>query len=385
MRPTTLGEGGDVKEFYRLLLQSCGATHMWNPPSHQRVSAILSQDLQEFEIRAARAMEKANPEWTIMHTDGWSDQWQRSWCGLIVRFLDESWTIRELCLGFEHAGVWASADAGSQHAAGPMATAVRAQLRHLRVQEPRWSHSDSSGAAVKVGKILDMHPIRCVVHILAIASQRTLWSHDRNPPAVVSMMAKCRGFALFLYKQEDLMIEFRKLGGGQVFPPKPDSHAKWSSSIAMVRRCIAANDSVWPLMYTKHGSKGRCPSALTVPELQLAKSTERGMDVVWYAVCNLQRDDALLAEYAPQTSALRAELRGHDSEFARTYVSELGGAEMRNLGPAPSIAFASGLDMCHLATLLHPRYRNGRHFDQERRDTLSELLGRFAIKGFVRT
>ncbi len=50
LRPTTIGEGPEVHEFFTLLLQQCGATHSWFPPDHAKVSEVLSADLLEYPV-----------------------------------------------------------------------------------------------------------------------------------------------------------------------------------------------------------------------------------------------------------------------------------------------------------------------------------------------
>ena len=47
LRPTTIGEGVEIEEFFRLLLQSTGATHLWKPPCKKQISQILGDDVQD--------------------------------------------------------------------------------------------------------------------------------------------------------------------------------------------------------------------------------------------------------------------------------------------------------------------------------------------------
>ncbi len=241
-----------------------------------------------YEARVKLALDKADLAWTALHTDCWSDPWKRVWCGMMVRFLDDKWRPQMLCIGFEHVATWTSPDAGSSHCAAPCATAIRAQLRKLKVGSPAWSQSDSANPAVAVGKALGMNIARCLVHIFAIASQRTLWS-DNEKTDVVKFMDKCRAFALFLYKKEDLHAEWRRRRGsvekvpgvvGQIVPPKPDSHAKWSSSLALVRNCRRGR-FMWEYFHLRYGAQSACPAPLTNSELRVAETVEVGLAAVW--------------------------------------------------------------------------------------------------------
>ena len=396
LRPTTIGEGPAPKQFFLRLLQICGATHKWAPPTHQQVSQILREDLQEVEARLSAELKSIPPEDQVLHTDGWSDPWKRVWVGCIVRALTEDWRVLNVCPGFEMVAKFSGEEIGSQHSASAAATAVRAQWRVLGLVLPSDAHSDSCNTAVAVGKLLGMGVMRCLVHILAIASQRVLWEQEmtvqgskqsKGKTPITEVVDKCRAWALFLYKDEDKHKEFNRArrdlldDDENILPPKPDSHAKWGSCTAMLARSVASH-RIWESLHIQFPRK--CPSPLTSDELAQLIGISRGVDAVWAATCLLQKDDKTLGEYAPIVYALRQELASQNTVFSAAYLSELDAAEQRNLSTAPSSDWDSGLDMIHCAALAHPRYRQGKFMSESRRTDMAELFAKHCIRAYKR-
>ena len=317
LRPTTIGEGQAPKEFFLKLLRLCGATHKWAPPTHQQVSQILREDLQVVEARLSAELKAIPAEHQVLHTDGWSDPWKRVWVGCIVRALTEDSRVLNVCPGFEMVAKFSGEEIGSQHSASAAATAIRAQWRMLGLDLPSDAHSDSCNTAVAVGKLLGMGVMRCLVHILAIASQRVLWEQEKTVQGakqskgitpIVEVANKCRAWALFLYKDEDRHKEFNRArrdlldGDEKILPPKPDSHAKWGSCTAMLARS-AASHRIWERLHIKFPRQ--CPPSLSSDELAQLLDISRGVDAVWAATCLLQKYDKTLGEYAPIVHALR--------------------------------------------------------------------------------
>ena len=128
-------------------------------------------------------------------------------------------------------------------------------------------------------------------------------------------------------------------------------------------------------MYLKHS--GHCPEPLDGDGLEAASSISQGVETVWATVCRLQAEDSLLADYAPVTRGLRDELAAQQTEFPVAYLTELDGAEARNLGPSPGNGWNSGFDLVHAATLAHPKWRAGKHFDEEHRSRVAEVFAQF--------
>ena len=176
--------------------------------------------------------------------------------------------------------------------------------------------------------------------------------------AVVSILQHARQSA-----DEDRHKEFNRArrnlldGDEKILPPKPDSHAKWGSCAAMLARS-AASHRIWERLHIQFPRK--CPPPLSSDELAQLADISRGVDAVWAATCLLQKYDKTLGEYAPIVHALRQELASHNTAFSAAYLSELDGAEQRNLATAPSSDWGSGFDMIHCAALAHPRYRQGK-------------------------
>ena len=212
----------------------------------------------------------------------------------------------------------------------------------LKVDLPAWHHSDSTNSAVAVGKLLGLQCLRCVVHVLAIAAQMVLWEQFKTErkqkislgqSAEVQAVEKCRNWALYLYKREDRITEFHRiqkakgLSGGV---PKPDSHAKWGSCTTMLRN-VCDTFGVWEHFQL---TDGECPPPLTTDELILLQGIANCVEIVWASVCKLQKNSALLADYAPITKVLRDELASQKTQIAMDFIKELDAAEGRNLkGP----------------------------------------------------
>ena len=170
-------------------------------------AAAVLRLVDQGHVKLEDAVARVPARRQFLHTDCWSDPWKRAWLGMSIRFPDDDWGMKQFCIGFEHCATWSSNEAGSQHGAAVAATAAKKRFKDIDVPLPEWAHSDSTNSAVAIGKILELGCLKCLVHILAIASQRLLWEQfrivdkapvSRGKTPVVKFMEKCRAWALYL-------------------------------------------------------------------------------------------------------------------------------------------------------------------------------------------
>ena len=87
LRATTLSEGPGCQQFMKAVQGACGATHQWNPPSHQAVSDVLKNDFEDMLKRMQDRVRSCPIEQRLVHTDVWEDCLHRHWLGVSFAWL----------------------------------------------------------------------------------------------------------------------------------------------------------------------------------------------------------------------------------------------------------------------------------------------------------
>jgi hypothetical protein len=180
----SLAEGPGFRSFVNLLCGVVGSDAKWQPPGHGEQGYVLRKEHARLEADARESLKLLRRERLTVHFDCWSDRWQRVFVLAVVYWLEEGaskWTFRRVAFAFERTATFSSEDAGSQHAAAPCATAVRAAWRTAGFGElPFWACADNCNTALSSVKLLGLTSKRCFVHVLGIPVQRLLFDSKKR-------------------------------------------------------------------------------------------------------------------------------------------------------------------------------------------------------------
>ena len=337
-RPTTTAESDGMSTFLGQLLRLCGATHKWEPASHQDVGHVLNEDLKSLAKQFQKVVPTVPREYMVLHEDVWEDRFKRHWIGASLCWLDEDLLPNCTLLAFEQLEKWADPWEGegvhcSNVAARAISCAWNSHMGLEGVEFPVWNYSDNASPAVKVGKVLGCAQLRCAPHLLGILVLRILFNFDvakketQAPkpaahPKLQALWEQMRTVGKYYHKHKDNETYWHKareaLDQKYVSCPSVDSHAKWDTSRVMAEEHCTG----WEVTQKRVADDPKHPKALTDTERKYVEEQLPSLDVLHAACSSLQGNKVFAGELLPIITGLKKCWARHDTDMAKALLAE---------------------------------------------------------------
>ena len=371
------------KAWVQVLLGSCHADCIWQPPERQLVYKTLADDTLRMWAMAQTMYQAILPTTRSDHHDCWTDKWKRHWVCAYSTWLDENFQRHFFVYCIRTTGQLTShlhnATGGTQAADVVANTISRAWRDKFTAGMSKWGHSDNATPAVAVTHNLGMAEERCTAHSTVINISRTLTPVQVAPdrvsapplppcPDELEAMNVGQNQGLFYYHHEErqqMFVKFRKQLGltAQEAPlPKPYA-AKWNSKLLLAATMSKSRRVLEEIQKNRHALAWTLPTLPSVAQFGLYAQIEQVLGPVEALVAQLQADEAPLAIYVPMAAAFKGvleDLQAAGCSYAKQFLKEFEDTEHRHFDVEGVCGnWKTQRELMETAALAHPQYRQG--------------------------